>query len=82
MTRLRRILSYEVSIATLLELAMWLAVPHLLIGFVWAFFHVEQVEQLHVQLQKLLPAGAEVAAYVEAAALWPVLLLLPPVCVP
>ena len=82
MIRLRRILSYQVSIGTLLEVALRLAVPYLLIGFVWAFFHVEHVEQLRVGLEKLLPAGAEVAAFVEAAALWPVLLLLPPVCVP
>ncbi len=82
MTRLRRFLGYRVSIGTLLELALRLAVPYLIIGFVWAFFHVEHVERLRVGLEKLLPAGAEVAAFVEAAALWPVLLLLPPVCVP
>ena len=82
MTRLRRILGYQVSIATLLEIALWAAVPYLLIGFVWAFFHVEHIERLRVGLEKLLPAGAEVAAFVEAAALWPVLVLLPPVCVP
>lgn len=81
MTRLRRILGYQVSIGTLLEFALRVAVPYLLIGFVWVFFHIEHVEALRVGLEKLLPAGAEVAAFVEAAALWPVLLLLPPVCV-
>lgn len=81
MARLRRVLNYEVSIATLIEVAMWLAVPYLLIGLVWAFFHVEQVDQLQTQFNRILPAGSEVAAYVEAAVLWPVLLLLPPVCV-
>jgi hypothetical protein len=81
MTRLRRVLNYKVSIESLIEVAMWLAIPHLLIGFTWAFFHVEAVQQLEVQLDRVLPAGAEVGAYVVAALLWPVLLLLPPLCV-
>ena len=81
MVKLRRVLSCEVSIETLIEVAMWLAIPYLLIGLTWAFFHVEAVEQLHDQLNKILPAGAEVASYVAAALLWPALLLLPPLCV-
>jgi hypothetical protein len=81
LARLRRVLQYRVSVETLIEVAMWLAIPYLVIGLTWAFFHVEAVEQLHDQLQKILPAGAEVVAYVLAAALWPALLLLPPLCV-
>ncbi|HTY29490.1 MAG TPA: hypothetical protein VMD51_15310 [Mycobacterium sp.] len=81
MAKLRRVLNYEVSIEALIEVAMWLAIPYLLIGLMWAFFHVEAVEQLHDQLNKVLPAGAEVASYVAAALLWPALLLLPPLCV-
>lgn len=81
MTKLRRVLNHEVSIEDLIETAMWLAIPYLIIGSVWAFFHVEAVEQLHDQLYKILPAGAEVASYVVAALLWPALLLLPPLCV-
>ncbi|GAY15363.1 hypothetical protein MSZK_20890 [Mycobacterium sp. shizuoka-1] len=81
MTRLRRVLDYKVSIAALIELAMWLAIPHLLIGLTWAFFHVEAVQQLEDQLGRILPAGAEVVAYVVAAVLWPVLVLLPSLCV-
>ena len=81
MVKLRRVLNYEISIATLIEVAMWLAIPYLLIGLTWAFFHVEAVQHLHDQLNKILPAGAEVVAYVLAALLWPALLLLPPLCV-
>jgi hypothetical protein len=80
LTKLREVLKYEVSIETLIEVAMWLAIPYLLIGLTWAFFHVEAVAQLQDQLQKILPAGAEVAAYVAAALLWPVLVLLPSLC--
>ena len=73
-------LKYEVSIETLIEVALWLAIPYLLIGLTWAFFHVGMVEQVQDQLTKILPAGAEVAADVVAALLWPVLVLLPSLC--
>ncbi|WP_431231202.1 hypothetical protein ACQ856_16355 [Mycolicibacterium psychrotolerans] len=80
MTRLRRLLSYEVTVEAVIEIAMWLAIPYLLIGLVWGFFHADAVQQLEVQLGRVLPAGAEVGAYGLAALLWPVLLLLPPLC--
>ena len=80
LTKLRQALKYEVSIETLIEVAMWLAIPYLLIGLTWAFFHVEVVQQLQDQLAKILPAGAEVASYVAAALLWPVLVLQPALC--
>lgn len=80
MTRLRRVLNYEVTVEAVIEIAMWLAIPYLVIGLVWGFFHVEAVQQLEVQLNRVLPAGAEVGAYGLAALLWPVLLLLPPLC--
>ena len=80
LTKLRQVLKYEVSIETLIEVAMWLATPYLLIGLTWAFFHVGVVEQLQDQLEKILPAGAEVASYVAAALLWPVLVLQPAFC--
>ncbi len=80
LTKLRQALNYEVSIETLIELAMWLAISYLLIGLTWAFFHVEVVQQLQDQLAKVLPAGAEVASYVAAALIWPVLVLQPALC--
>ncbi|NTY63142.1 hypothetical protein FEG63_26835 [Mycolicibacterium sphagni] len=80
MTRVRRVLNYKVSIEALIEVAMWLAVPHLIIGLTWAFFHPDAVLQLEVQLDRILPAGADVGAYVIAALLWPALLVLPPLC--
>ncbi len=80
MTRLRRVLNYEVTVEAVIEIAMWLAIPYLVIGLVWGFFHVEAVAQLEAQLNRVLPAGAEVGAYGLAALLWPVLLLLPPLC--
>ncbi|MGY4712865.1 hypothetical protein ACXDF8_25500 [Mycolicibacterium sp. CBM1] len=78
--KLRQALEHEVSIEALIEAALWLAVPYLLIGLTWAFFHAEQVGQLHDHLQRMLPAGAEAASYAVAAVLWPALLVLPPIC--
>ena len=80
LTKLRQVLKYEVSIETLIEVALWLAIPYLLIGLTWAFFHVEVVQQLQDQLAKILPAGAEVASYVATALLSPVLVLQPALC--
>lgn len=80
MDKLRRVLNYRISIAGLIEVAMWLVIPHLLIGLTWAFFHVEQVRQINDRLDQILPAGAEVGAYVLAALLWPALLVLSPLC--
>jgi len=68
---LRRVLSYQVSIAALIEVALWLAIPYLLIGFVWAFLHPGQVEQIETRLSKVMPASADVAAFGVTAALWP-----------
>ena len=71
MNRLRRVLSHQISIAALLEIALWLAIPYLSIGFVWAFLHAGQVGQIEARLSKVMPAGADVAAFGVTAALWP-----------
>jgi len=71
MALLQRVLEYQVSVAALIEVALWLAVPYLAIGFVWSFLHAEQVQQIQTRLEKVLPAGADVAAFGLTAALWP-----------
>ena len=81
LTKLRQVLKHEVSIESLIEVAMWLAIPYLLIGLTWAFFHVDVVQQLQDHLSKVLPAGAEATSYVAAALLWPALVLVPSLCV-
>jgi hypothetical protein len=68
---LRHVLSYQVSVAALIEIALWLAIPYLAIGFVWAFLHAGQVEQIKARLSNVMPAGADVAAFGVTAALWP-----------
>lgn len=80
MARLDRVLHHQVSIGALIELALWLAVPYLCIGLAWAVFHHEQVEQIQTRLEKVLPAGADVAAFGLTTALWPASLQLADAC--
>lgn len=59
---------------------MWIAVPYLMVGFFWAVIHPDTVQALQTQWANVVPAGADVAATGEAAALWPAILLLPSTC--
>jgi hypothetical protein len=78
---LRRVLSRRVSVEAMIELAMWLLIPYLLIGLVCAFFDAEQVQLFEAALQTRVPAGAEILAFVQTAVMWPLLLLGGDVCV-
>ena len=80
MDRLRRALSYQVSVAALIEVAVWLAIPYLSIGLVWASLHPVQVAQIEPRLAKVIPAGADVAAFGLTAALWPASLQIAAAC--
>jgi uncharacterized membrane protein (DUF441 family) len=68
---LRRVLSRRVSVEAMIEFALWMAIPYLVIGLVVAFFGAEHVHLIETQLQTRLPAGADVAAYVLMVLLWP-----------
>lgn len=81
MSLLRRVLSRKVSVAAMIEFALWLAIPYLLIGFVWAFFDAEQVQLFDTALRTQLPAGSEILAFVLTAAMWPQLMLGASFCV-
>lgn len=78
--RLRRVLNHRVSVAALLELALWLAVPYITLGLVWSFFHPDNVQRVQTQWEQQLhiPAGSDYEVALGAAVLlWPVVLLLP-----
>jgi hypothetical protein len=60
---LNRVLEHRVSVGALIEIAVWLAIPYLSIGFVWAPRHTEQVHQIQTRLEQVLPSGADVGAY-------------------
>ncbi|MCV7299564.1 hypothetical protein H7J93_07950 [Mycobacterium barrassiae] len=81
MSVLRRVLSHRVSVEAMIEFAMWLAVPYLLIGLAWAFFDAEQVQLFDTALRTRLPAGSEILAFVLTAVMWPQLMLGANFCV-
>ena len=63
MTALQRVLNHQVSIGAMIEVALWLAIPYLCIGFVWSSLHGEQVQQIQTRLEKLSPTGADLLAF-------------------
>lgn len=80
MARIRRGLARPVSVQALIELALWLALPYLLIGVFWAVIHPDRVQELQAEWAKVSSLGSDIAAFGEAAALWPAILLLPTTC--
>ena len=80
MDRLRRVLNHEVSLGQLIEVALWLAIPYLVIGFAWAPFHTDQTQRIQARLEKVLPTGADVTAFGLTAALWPASLQIADAC--
>ncbi|WP_425488971.1 hypothetical protein [Mycobacterium vicinigordonae] len=80
MDRLRRILSYQVSLSALIEVALWLALPYLVIGLGWAAWHPTQVEQIESRLARVTPAGADIGAFGLVTVLWPASLQIAAAC--
>lgn len=76
----RRLLSRKLSVADVIEIGLWAAIPHLIIGLLFAFFAVDDVRHLEGLLQTRLPAGANIIAYLTVTALWPVYVMVPTVC--
>jgi hypothetical protein len=80
LTGLRRRLSRKVSIVAMIEFAMWIAIPYLLVGIVWTFLHADDVARIETQLQTRIPAGSDLVAFGATTALWPFLLVGPEFC--
>jgi hypothetical protein len=80
MDLLRRVLQYEVSVGALIELALWLAIPYLSIGFVWAVVHTEETQRIQARLENVFPTAADVAAFGLTAALWPASIQIADAC--
>jgi hypothetical protein len=80
MALLRRVLEYPVSIGVLIELAIWLALPYLAIGLVWALDHPDQTQQIQTRLEPVLPVGADVAGFGLAMGLWPASIQIAAAC--
>jgi hypothetical protein len=69
-----------VTVGAVLEIAVWLAVPYIAIGSLWAAVHAERLHDLEAEWSKVLPVGADYAALGEVIGLWPAVLLLPTKC--
>jgi hypothetical protein len=80
LTRLRRLLSRKASVAAMIEAAMWLAIPYLLVGIVWTFVNADDVGRIESRLETRLPAGSDLVAFGTTTALWPFLLFGPEIC--
>lgn len=65
-TKIRRFLSYKLSIAELLGLAVLLGTPYLIIGVIWSATHTEHLHRMQ---------GVDLAiSFLGSIASWPVLL--------
>jgi len=63
---IRRVLSYEFTVAELIGLAIILATPYLVIGVIWSATHTEHLQRMH---------GLDlVVSYLASIVSWPVLL--------
>jgi hypothetical protein len=71
-----------VSVEAMIEFALWMAIPYIVLGLVFAFFGAEQVQRIETQLQTRLPAGSDIAAFVLTVLLWPAMLFGVYVCAP
>jgi hypothetical protein len=66
-----------VTVGASLETLLYLAVPYLLAGSVVTFFRMSYVDVLAAQWDRWMPAGADVAAFLQILVMWPGLLLTP-----
>jgi hypothetical protein len=68
LTRVRRLMDFELSLAELIGVGVFLAGPYLLIGLVWTCTHAHSIDGLR---------GVELlVSMLGSIALWPALLLV------
>jgi hypothetical protein len=80
LTGLRALLSRKVSIEAMIEAAMWIAIPYLVVGIAWTFLHADDVARIESHWDTRLPAGSNLAAFGATTVLWPYLLFGYEVC--
>jgi hypothetical protein len=77
---MHRLLSRKVSVEAMIEFALWLAIPYIVAGLIWTFFHPGDMARVANQWDRVVPAGSQVVALVELTALWPVLITGVEIC--
>lgn len=65
LAQLRRLLSYEFTVAELIGLAIMALTPYLVVGVIWAVTHAGHFDQLH--------GLSRVGSVLSSIALWPLL---------
>lgn len=80
MDPVRRILGHRVSVGALVELAVWLAIPYLCIGFAWTVFHPDQTQRIQARIEAVSPTAADAIAFGVATVLWPAALQIADAC--
>lgn len=66
LTKLRSMLSYQLTVAELLGIAVILGTPYLIVGLIWSSTHTEHLRQMR---------GADlVVSFLGSIVSWPVLL--------
>ena len=80
MDLLRRALQRQVSVGALIEVAVWLALPYLAIGFTWTLLHPEQTQRIQARLETVSAMGSDLAAFGLSTALWPASLQIADAC--
>ena len=71
MALLQRVVTHQVSIGGLVELAIWLGIPYFCVGLAWTVVHPDQTHQIQTRLEQISPAGADLGAFLMTTALWP-----------
>jgi hypothetical protein len=79
-SRMRRLLGRKVSVEAMIEFGLWLVIPHIVIGVIYAVLRYETINALERQLQTLLPAAADLAAFGAVVFLWPLFVIVPDLC--
>lgn len=77
---MRRLLGRKVSVEAMVEFALWLAIPYIVIGLIWTFLHPGEMTRVAHQWDRVIPAGSQVVSLVELTALWPVLVTGVDIC--
>jgi len=63
----RRILSFEMTVAEWIGTAVMLAIPYVLVGVIWSVINTDQLSRSH--------GAARVVSFLGSVASWPVLAL-------
>ena len=77
---MRRFLSRKVSVEAMIEFALWMAIPYIIVGLVWTFLHPGDMQRVAHQWDRVIPAGSQVVSLVELTGLWPILITGVEIC--